>query len=158
MFFAGLLYVLASALFLLHVLETPEGLGGKLILMLLIIVWSTDSGAYLVGSIFKGPKLASRLSPNKTWSGFFGGLILGTVIGSVGVYFIGGAEDWMKFFPVVLGLSFIGQLGDLMESSVKRFWHVKDSGHLIPGHGGLLDRLDSLLGIAFFLAIWQSLM
>ena len=158
LFFGGLIYILIGSLFLIFLLEIPEGLGAKILFILLIIVWATDTGAYFVGRRLKGPKLAPKISPNKTWSGFFGGLLSGTLLGSFGVYLIGGATEWMLFAPIVLVLSCIGQLGDLLESAAKRFWGVKESSHLIPGHGGILDRLDSLLGIAFVLAIWQAFM
>ena len=118
-----------------------------LVLWLLGIVWATDIGAYVVGSTFKGPKLAPSISPGKTWSGFFGGLVCGVAAG------------WalQSYAAIVLPISLLGtlviitvasQVGDLIESRVKRHFKVKDSGTIIPGHGGLLDRLDSLLFVA----------
>lgn len=115
-----------------------------LILWLLSIVWATDIGAYFVGSYLGGPKLASRISPRKTWSGFVGGIICAMGVG----YWI---NSYMAIHPplflpaTLLVLSVAAQGGDLIESGVKRYFGVKDSGNIIPGHGGLLDRLDSLL-------------
>ena len=156
-FVSGLFYILVGSLFLLALLSDESQQGTLLLFMLLVIVWATDTGAYFVGSRLKGPKLAPKISPNKTWSGCFGGLLFGTLFGGVAVHLLGGTSDWMLFLPMVAIVSTVGQLGDLLESAAKRYWNVKDSSQLIPGHGGLLDRLDSLLGIAFVFAIWQAL-
>lgn len=117
------------------------------------ITWAADSMAYVVGSLVGGPKLWPRFSPNKTWSGFFGGLAAGTLTGAL---LAGGFHNWFGFWPdmglhifwgAVLGL--LGALatmaGDLWESALKRRYGVKDAGKLIPGHGGLLDRVDGLM-------------
>lgn len=117
-------------------------------LFLVSIVWMTDIGAYFVGRIVGGTKLSPDVSPSKTWSGAAGGLAAGTLSG-VGVWFLAG---WALETPspFVIGLlisvlvSISGQLGDLAESAVKRRFAVKDSGDIIPGHGGLMDRIDSL--------------
>jgi len=154
---AGLFYILVASLFLLELLADVERNGILLLFMMLVIVWATDTGAYFMGSWLKGPKLAPKISPNKTWSGFFGGLLFGTLFGGCAVHYFGETSDWLTFLPMVAIVSTVGQMGDLLESLVKRYWEVKDSSQLIPGHGGLLDRLDSLLGIAFVFAIWQAL-
>lgn len=154
---SGLFYILVASLFILVLLADEASKGISLLFMLLVIVWATDTGAYFVGSWLKGPKLAPKISPNKTWSGFFGGLLFGTLFGGIAVHHFGGTSDWITFLPMVAIVSTVGQIGDLLESMTKRYWNVKDSSQLIPGHGGLLDRLDSLLGIAFFIAIWEAL-
>ena len=111
-------------------------------------MWAADVGAYAVGRSVGGPRLAPKISPNKTWSGLVGGLVAATLSG----VFLAGWLD-VAFLPgsgamaaVVLGV--IAQGGDLFESALKRRCGVKDSGRMIPGHGGLLDRVDSLLAAA----------
>ncbi|MBF0126722.1 MAG: phosphatidate cytidylyltransferase [Magnetococcales bacterium] len=119
--------------------------GGELICLLLFVIWATDTGALLAGRTLGERKLAPHISPNKTWAGFWGGLGLGTLAGLVSA--MGFSLPFSFLEAVVLGgaLSFAGQIGDLLESVLKREAGVKDAGALIPGHGGLLDRLDSLL-------------
>ncbi|WP_035303966.1 phosphatidate cytidylyltransferase [Brevundimonas aveniformis] len=125
--------------------------GGSWIILLFAVTWAADVFAYLVGSLLKGPKLWPRFSPNKTWSGFLGGLVGGTAMAVVLV--LTGGGGWLHFPGVSLWLAaFIGlsgalatMAGDLWESALKRRYGVKDSGDLIPGHGGLLDRVDGLM-------------
>ena len=120
---------------------------------IMLVLWTVDSGSYLIGSFLKGPKLAPSISAGKTWSGFFGGILLGYIVGYMFLFsspLFDGHKDLA--FIITFFLPFLGQLGDLLESKVKRILHVKDSSHLIPGHGGFLDRLDSAL-IIFF--IWE---
>ncbi len=103
-----------------------------------------------------GPKLAPRISPNKTWAGLLGGVAAGMVVGLVAALWLGAPSVW----PLVLASALLGiveQAGDLMESGFKRYFGVKDSGHLIPGHGGFLDRVDGLLAVALAVALAQSL-
>ena len=125
-----------------------SGVGVWAGIFLVAVVWMTDIGAYFIGRIVGGTKLSPDVSPSKTWSGAAGGLTAGTLSG-VGVWFLAG---WALGTPspFVIGLlisviiSISGQLGDLAESAVKRRFSVKDSGDIIPGHGGLMDRIDSL--------------
>ncbi|HCU06764.1 MAG TPA: hypothetical protein DIC42_04190 [Holosporales bacterium] len=125
--------------------------GINAVIWLVLLVAANDSGAYIIGKTFKGPKLVPSISPGKTWSGFFGGIIIGTtvsyfsaqcLIGSIQGKFI---LNSIWFFFICLCLSLFSHLGDLFESAIKRFYGVKDSGSLIPGHGGVLDRMDSYL-------------
>ena len=116
------------------------------VLFVLLVVWATDIGAYLVGRMIGGPKLAPRLSPGKTWSGAAGGLACSLAVG-LGAALISGTP-FGPALAVAAGLSVAAQAGDLLESGMKRHFGVKDSGRLIPGHGGLLDRLDGLLAAA----------
>ncbi len=116
------------------------------VLFVLLVVWTTDIGAYLVGRLVGGPRLAPSISPGKTWSGAFGGLACALVVG-VGAAAFGDAP-LASALAVAAGLSIAAQGGDLLESGMKRHFGVKDSGRLIPGHGGLLDRLDGLLAAA----------
>ncbi len=127
--------------------------GRQITFMLLAVVWCSDIGAYAVGRLVGGPRLAPGISPGKTWSGAAGGLaaamIGGSMVGSHNVVQLGPN-------PGVVGLSLAlgvaSQLGDLGESALKRHYGVKDSGRLLPGHGGLLDRLDGLMAAAIMSA------
>lgn len=140
----GVAYLGAAGLALLALRNGP--LGGADVLFLLLIVWASDIGAYFAGRIFGGPKLAPAISPNKTWSGACGGLIAAMAVG-VTLALVAGGEGRAPLMAAgiaaILGLA--SQLGDLFESWIKRRYHVKDSSSLIPGHGGLLDRLDGVL-------------
>lgn len=112
------------------------------------MVWATDIGAYFAGRAFGGTRLAPRISPSKTWSGLIGGMIAALVVGST-VADRGGIVGAPLWIGLVMGL--IAQLGDLGESWMKRRAGAKDSGKLIPGHGGLFDRVDGLLPVALIL-------
>lgn len=117
-------------------------------LSLFILIWINDTGAFLSGCTLGRHKLCERLSPKKTWEGFWGGFIF-TVAAAVGLHFLG----WIHLsitYSAVLGaiVSIVGTFGDLFESMIKRNAGVKDSGNLIPGHGGILDRIDSLLAVS----------
>ena len=117
------------------------------------VVWLTDTGAYFTGRQLGGEKLAPDISPSKTWSGALGGLALGTVAGLLLWIIVVPASPWWIGLALALGLSISGQLGDLTESAVKRRFRIKDSGDIIPGHGGLMDRLDSVTFPAFLLVV-----
>jgi phosphatidate cytidylyltransferase len=117
--------------------------GARAIYILLAIVWCSDIGAYVVGRLVGGPRLAPRVSPGKTWSGAVGGLVAAIIGGAV----VSGMVSLQSTaLAAVLGIA--SQLGDLGESALKRAYNVKDSGRLVPGHGGLLDRLDGLMAAA----------
>ncbi len=107
------------------------------------VVWLTDTGAFFTGRQIGGEKLAPDISPSKTWSGALGGLSLGTLAGLV-VWLAFTHSPWWIGLILSASISILGQVGDLTESAVKRLFRVKDSGDIIPGHGGLMDRLDSL--------------
>jgi phosphatidate cytidylyltransferase len=135
----------------------PDGL--LLIMWLFLVVWATDTGAYAFGRAIGGPKLAPRFSPKKTWAGLFGGMICAAIIGGLIVYFSGGRAIWAISLASA-GLAIVAQIGDLAESALKRRFGVKDSSHLIPGHGGFLDRADgmlSVLPVAFVLVYFFGL-
>lgn len=146
----GTSYLTLALFWVFSHLILPEG--WKIIFWLLFLVWSTDTAAYVGGRLLRGPKLARSISPNKTWAGFITGILGGTIIGYNTAF-------WL--FPDVQNMIIIGFLvliaqgGDLLESMAKRWAQIKDSSVLIPGHGGFLDRLDSLLAICFSLALWN---
>lgn len=149
----GVLYIGATMVATLWLRDLPEiGLG--LTCFLFGSVWATDIGAYAAGKTIGGPKLAPRLSPNKTWAGLIGGMVSAAIAG----FLIALAFDaGLRFVAAAVAavLAVIAQSGDLFESAVKRRAGVKDSGTLIPGHGGVLDRIDGLMAAAPLLAIWQ---
>ena len=117
-------------------------------LFALAIVWGSDIGAYVVGRLVGGPKLAPAISPGKTWSGAAGGLVSAALAGlAVAACFSTGFSP-SHVIGLALGLGIISQAGDLLESALKRHFGVKDFGRIIPGHGGLLDRIDALLAVA----------
>lgn len=125
------------------------------ILFLFAVVWLTDIAAYFVGKSFGGPKLAPSISPGKTWSGAIGGTI-GGVAGGMIIANMAGVAGY-GLFVIALLLSIVSQFGDLFESSVKREAGVKDSSNLIPGHGGVMDRVDGLVAAAIALYVFGAL-
>ena len=156
----GAIYV-GLACFSLILFSTPV-FGMTPAIMLIAAVIGTDIGAYFAGRSIGGPKIAPRISPSKTWSGLFGGMIgagLMMVIIQAGIYAfrVGEAGDgdvylaygWFGLMLTGAALAVVAQLGDFFESWMKRRAGVKDSGRLIPGHGGLFDRTDGLIAVAF---------
>jgi phosphatidate cytidylyltransferase len=129
----------------------PE-LGLSLVLWLLIVVWSTDTAAYVVGRRIGGLRLAPSISPGKTWSGLSGGIIGASLASAVTAWALG-SERLVQAAGLGAVFAVLAQLGDLAESALKRRAGVKDSGSLIPGHGGVLDRVDGLLLTAPVLAL-----
>ena len=130
--------------------DTSSGL--VVMLFLFSVVWGTDIAAYFTGRTFGGPKLAPKISPGKTWSGAIGGAVIAMIAGSALIYTFEGTF-LLPAAIIALLLSIISQIGDLFESFIKRRFGVKDSSHLIPGHGGVMDRVDGLVfaSIAAFL-------
>ena len=116
------------------------------------VVWMTDSAAFFAGRQIGGEKLAPDISPSKTWSGALGGLALGTGAGLLVWTWFTDSPLWIGLF-LSAAISILGQSGDLAESAVKRHFRIKDSGDIIPGHGGLMDRLDSLTFGVFLVAL-----
>lgn len=121
-----------------------QALSWLAVLWLLLVVWSVDIGGFVVGVNVKGPKLAPKISPNKTWSGLLGGMLFAAIVGGLFSYFIGWPE--YKYYAAIAAvLAIVEQIGDLIESAIKRKVGVKDSSDLIPGHGGVFDRVDGLI-------------
>lgn len=130
--------------------------GLMLVIWLVVAVWLTDAGGYFFGKLIGGPKLAPRISPNKTWAGLGGGIFLAGLWSAAAAYGFGGYAAGPAI-AAAAGIAVLAQLGDLSVSAVKRRFDVKDASGLIPGHGGVLDRLDGMLltgpAVAFVLIL-----
>ncbi|MEK1891188.1 MAG: phosphatidate cytidylyltransferase [Phyllobacterium sp.] len=148
---AGLIYA-GFPCIALTLLRGDSGDGFAAILFLFAVVWATDIFAYFNGKALGGPKLAPRFSPNKTWAGAIGGAAAGVAAGVACAAFIGPAGGVPIPFIALL-LSVVAQMGDLAESWMKRKFGVKDSSQLIPGHGGVMDRVDGLVAAAALLYV-----
>jgi phosphatidate cytidylyltransferase len=139
----GVLYIAPAAVCLVWLRSTNQGHWWTL--MLFACTWAADVGAFAIGSLLKGPKLWPRFSPNKTWAGFIGGLAAamatGTLMAGLSVFRL----DLRAAALVGVAVGAATMAGDLWESALKRRFGVKDSGDIIPGHGGLLDRVDGLM-------------
>lgn len=168
--FAGIAYVGFATWMLVSLRTQPEG--ALVVLEIVTAVIATDVGAYFAGRTFGGPKIAPRISPSKTWAGLIGGMIAaGLILAGWAFYFQSlmesrltvyggrvpaGPSPW-SYAPKGALLAVVAQGGDFFESWMKRRAGVKDSSHLIPGHGGLFDRLDGLLAVSFVLGILMLL-
>jgi phosphatidate cytidylyltransferase len=147
----GFLYALLPALALLWIRER-DAHGLELLIWAFIVTWSTDIGAYFAGRRFGKRKLAPKISPGKTVEGLYGGIAAATLLGGAWVLSTGLGLALLAFPPL---LAVAAQLGDLFESGMKRRAGVKDSGTWLPGHGGVLDRLDGLVPVAVLTAAAQ---
>ncbi len=147
----GVVYAAVLGFGLLLLRLSPEN-GLTAVLFLFAVVWGTDTGAYFTGRALGGPKLWPAVSPKKTWAGSIGGLGAG-IIGGLAVTSIAGLPLTLGLCAVAVLLSVAGQAGDLFESAVKRHFGAKDASHIIPGHGGLMDRVDGLVFAAGLAAL-----
>jgi phosphatidate cytidylyltransferase len=143
----GMLCIAVPSMALIWLALDPDPrIGRNTVLWILAVVWATDIGAYAAGRTFGGPRLAPRLSPNKTWSGLIGGVICAAAAGGLVASFVN--SKMITTIVLLSGiLAVVAQIGDLAESMAKRHFGVKDSSGLIPGHGGLLDRFDGMLAV-----------
>lgn len=150
---AGLLVMLAAWMGLVVIRATPNG--ANWMVWLLLLIWGADIGAYFAGRRFGRRKLAPQVSPGKTWEGVGGGALVSLAITSGMLFLMGSFALW--WLPVILILVAVSIFGDLFESALKRHLGVKDSGSLLPGHGGALDRIDSVIAALPVFALLLSL-
>lgn len=143
--FAGGLYIGGPSM-LLVAIRAIEPRGAWIVLGIFLIVWAADTGALLFGKLIGGPKFIPALSPNKTWAGFIGGVLTPAAIVAAYVFYFRGNYLAAALFAGCLAV--IGHAGDLFESSLKRRVGRKNTGNILPGHGGVLDRIDSILFVA----------
>lgn len=148
----GTLYICIPILSLGYIYYVNDGISRDIVLWLLFVVWATDIGGYVVGKTVQGPKLAPKISAKKTWSGFAGAILFAFGAAYVFTLYVRVhtsyilPDEWSERLMVSAGiLAVISQIGDFFESFIKRRLGVKDSSNLIPGHGGLFDRVDGLL-------------
>lgn len=156
----GFLYAFVPSYSVLHI---QENLGSLVLLWMMLLIWGMDTGAYFVGKNVGGPKMFPKISPNKTWSGLIGGTITAMVLAYVFNMFVD-VQNFVVFDNALIllilsgSLAILSQIGDLAESAVKRRYSVKDSGSIIPGHGGVMDRVDGFLFVAPAILMITSLM
>ena len=148
----GLLYAVLP-FFAMISFRGDDAAGLAIVLVMFACVWGADTFAYFAGRLIGGPKLAPRISPKKTWAGYFGGLV-GAVVVSVALVSWLGYRPGAAFVVLTLILATVSQIGDLLESALKRRFDAKDSGTLIPGHGGVLDRIDGLIAVC--ISLWLA--
>ncbi|MGF1607029.1 MAG: phosphatidate cytidylyltransferase [Rhodothalassiaceae bacterium] len=144
-------YIWIPVLAFLWLRTTEDGLA--LVLWAFLLVWGTDIGGYFVGRAIGGVRLAPRISPNKTWSGLVGGIAF-ALAGSLFAWAVARPLPLVWMALLTPPLAVWSQIGDIAESALKRRWGAKDSGHIIPGHGGILDRVDGLMFVAPLLALF----
>jgi len=147
----GVFYIGLPALALLWLRGDGDN-GRNTLYWLFALVWAADTGAYVAGRLIGGPKLAPLISPNKTWAGLAGCVLSAALVG-VAVAYLAGSDDHLTLAALSAVIGLVSQGGDLFESAIKRHFGVKDSSHLIPGHGGILDRVDALLAAILFAAL-----
>lgn len=140
----GIIYISLPLNLLSHIAWIHGEYNGKLVLGLFIIMWATDTGAYVFGVLFGKHRLFERISPKKSWEGFFGGFIVAGITAYLLTLYYGVFMHY-EWYVIAFLLVVFGTLGDLTESLFKRSINIKDSGKLLPGHGGILDRFDSIL-------------
>lgn len=154
--FIGIILLLATLVSMVLIRKNPDH-GAEYILYIILMIWFADSGAYFAGRAFGKKKLLPRVSPGKTWEGVAGALVATLGVSYVGLYVLEVPASQSLFFSLVTFVAVIFSIvGDLSESMFKRLVNLKDSGDLIPGHGGMLDRIDSLMSAfpVFFIGLW----
>ena len=153
--FGGLVYITVPCGALIFLRSDPAT-GMETLFWLLAVVWATDTAAYGAGRLIGGPKLSPNISPNKTWSGLIGGVGAAGIVGALAAVILE-REGVMVLALWSVAVGLISQAGDLAESWVKRHFEVKDTSGIIPGHGGLFDRVDGLLAAAVAVAVVSAL-
>lgn len=152
---SGYALITMTAIGLIMLRRTPDA-GLQVVLWIILVVVSTDIGGYFIGRLIGGPKLAPRLSPKKTWSGVVGGWSFAVCIGLLFSWVTDGTQAFEVCVLSVV-LSLISQIGDLSESSFKRLFNIKDASRIIPGHGGMLDRVDGFIPVVLFVSFLTML-
>nr|WP_255724698.1 phosphatidate cytidylyltransferase [Shimazuella soli] len=152
--FIGTIYIGFGFSYMINIIWHPDGFLWSL--FILLIIWANDTGAYFAGKSLGKHKLWPSISPNKTVEGSVGGVLVGLVVSGIFGYLF--PQIWPIEYAIVLGflISIVGQLGDLVESAIKRTTGTKDSGRILPGHGGILDRFDSLIFTYLILHIFTG--
>tara|TARA_R110002126_G_C10201201_1_gene476944 strand:- start:8 stop:559 length:552 start_codon:yes stop_codon:yes gene_type:complete len=137
-----------------------DGYNPKILISIFILIWTNDTFAYIVGKSIGRTKLFERISPKKTIEGFFGGVIFAVIASYlIAKYYIQIAEDKIYIWPIIATIvGTFGTIGDLIESKFKRIAGVKDSGKIMPGHGGILDRLDSVIFVAPIIFLFYQIL
>ena len=156
-FVTGVVYVTVPAVALVAVRADPIA-GRDAVVWIIALVVAADTGGYLVGRSIGGPKLVPRISPNKTWAGLGGAVAGAALVGFLTAFVLNHTDVWM-LTVISAGLGLVEQAGDLVESAFKRHFGVKDTSQIIPGHGGVLDRVDGLLAVAvavLALSLWAG--
>lgn len=154
--FLGVFYIGWTLSYLLLIREEFP-LGREYAYLLFFTIWAVDIGAYVLGKKFGRNKLAPSISPHKSWEGALSGVLAGLIIGSLVKLILLPQKSWWPCLALILAITIVAQLSDLAESALKRNYTVKDSGRLIPGHGGILDRFDSFLlasPLVYYLIKW----
>ena len=156
--FAGIAYIVLPLL-LINQMSVESGASDSIfpLLGIFIMIWCSDTFAYLVGRKIGKHKMFERISPNKSWEGFFGGMTFAMLAGIIIAYFLEG-QPFVQYAIFGIIAAAFGTLGDLVESMLKRSLNLKDSGTILPGHGGLLDRLDSVLVVIPVIFVCQLIM
>lgn len=149
----GSLYIGTGFHYMASIRNSSNGLA--LLCYIFVVVWLTDTGAYMIGRKIGKHKLWPVISPNKTWEGSLGGTLCAVICAAIYTCFVKVGQPQLEMIGFALILSIIGQMGDLVESAYKRYYGVKDSGKILPGHGGILDRFDSML---FVLPVFAALL
>lgn len=151
----GMAYLGWPLLAIAHFRDSASG--GFVLLYIFLTVWAVDIFAMFSGKLFGGPRMAPRISPNKTWAGLVGAVIGSSIVALITYYFANSLIALTPTLPVILllggVLAVVSQTGDLFESALKRKYDLKDTGSILPGHGGVLDRVDGLIGALIFLHI-----
>lgn len=152
----GQLYIVSSHILLLDLIVSDPPVGGLLFFVFFVVcVALSDIGGYFGGQIIGGKKVFQRVSPNKTWAGILVGWLLAVIFYNF-LFFVGFFTSYFYFF-LFLGIALSSQIGDFIESYTKRYFGVKDSGQIIPGHGGALDRFDGMIFSIYFVKLFDLL-
>ncbi|HEY7679696.1 MAG TPA: phosphatidate cytidylyltransferase [Terriglobia bacterium] len=155
--FLGPMYVVVPLVLLVCVWLNYDG--PRRVLFALVVIWAGDTAAYFIGRAFGRHKCSPRISPNKTWEGVAASLAASLLVALVAAHWFARSGAWWELLPLAVALNIAGQFGDLAESALKRSAGAKDSSQLVPGHGGVLDRIDALLFAApvlWYYWLWQA--